>query len=33
MPTNFDWGNVNGTNYLTVTKNQHVIEELIVYYN
>lgn len=24
IPTNFDWSNVNGTNFLTVTKNQHI---------
>eukprot|EP00828_Plagiopyla_frontata_P014121 TRINITY_DN1861_c0_g1_i4.p1 TRINITY_DN1861_c0_g1~~TRINITY_DN1861_c0_g1_i4.p1 ORF type:complete len:405 (+),score=48.83 TRINITY_DN1861_c0_g1_i4:51-1265(+) len=24
MPLNYDWSNVNGTNYLTVTKNQHI---------
>ena len=24
LPTNFWWGNVNGTNFLTVQKNQHI---------
>lgn len=24
LPTTFDWGNVNNTNFLTVTKNQHI---------
>jgi hypothetical protein len=24
LPTNFEWNNVNGTNYLTNMRNQHV---------
>ena len=24
LPKNFWWGNVNGTNYLTLQKNQHI---------
>lgn len=24
LPTNFNWNNVNGTNFLTLTKNQHI---------